>query len=123
MTHYISRENITFSEAIRICVRSSYLLSFMDIFASEATATWHFTNFVFCIVLKSTAYFSDPDCTVYTCVHIHICVYTRTHPLNGPLSGTTRVGRYQKGKTNLDFTEARDSEWQWYQLGRMQVCT
>jgi len=30
---------------------------------------------------------------------------------------------YQKGKTNLDFTEARDSEWQWHQLGRMQVCT
>jgi len=22
-----------------------------------------------------------------------------------------------KGKTNLDFTEARDSEWQWHQLG------
>jgi len=26
---------------------------------------------------------------------------------------TTRVSQYQKGKTNLDFTEARDSEWQW----------
>jgi len=24
--------------------------------------------------------------------------------------------------TNLDFTEARDSEWQWHQLGRTQVC-
>ena len=23
----------------------------------------------------------------------------------------------------LDFTEARDSEWQWHQLGQMQVCT
>jgi len=32
------------------------------------------------------------------------------------------VGRYQEGKTNLDFTEARDSEWQWHQLGHMQVC-
>jgi len=41
----------------------------------------------------------------------------------GPLSGTTRVSRYQKGKTNLDFTEARDNEWQWRQLGHMQVCT
>jgi len=30
---------------------------------------------------------------------------------------------YQKGKTNLDFTEARDSEWQWHQPGHMQVCT
>jgi len=42
---------------------------------------------------------------------------------NGPLSGTTQVSRYQRGKTNLDFTEARDSERQWHQLGRMQVCT
>jgi len=33
------------------------------------------------------------------------------------------VSRYQKGKTSLDFTEARDSEWQWHQLGNMQVCT
>jgi len=33
------------------------------------------------------------------------------------------VGRYQKGKTNLDFTEARDSEWQWHQLGHVQICT
>jgi len=32
------------------------------------------------------------------------------------------VSRYQKGKTNLDFTEAKDSEWQWHQLGHMQVC-
>jgi len=39
------------------------------------------------------------------------------------LSGTTQVSRYQKGKTNLDFTGARDSGWQWHQLGRMQVCT
>jgi len=38
--------------------------------------------------------------------HIH------THPFNGLLSGATRVSWYQKGKTNLDFTEARDSEWQ-----------
>ena len=35
------------------------------------------------------------------------------HPFNGPFSGTTQLGRYQKGKTKLDFTEARDSEWQW----------
>jgi len=42
---------------------------------------------------------------------------------NVPLSGTTRVSWYQKGKTSLDVTEARDSEWQWHQLGHMQVCT
>jgi len=32
------------------------------------------------------------------------------------------VSWYQKGKTNLDFTEAIDNEWQRHQLGRMQVC-
>jgi len=37
---------------------------------------------------------------------------SNTHPFYGPLFGTTRVSQYQKGKTNLDFTEARDSEWQ-----------
>ena len=46
-----------------------------------------------------------------------------THPFNGPSSVTTCVSRYQRGKTSLDFTEARDSEWQWHLLGHMQVCT
>jgi len=58
------------------------------------------------------------------------CTLTRhnstinTHPFNGPLSGTTQVGRYQKGKTNLDFTEARGvsgSGISWAIC--MQVCT
>jgi len=59
--------------------------------------------------------------------HTHTRTHARTytHPFNCPFSGTTQVSRYQKGtcKTNLDFTEARDSEWQWHQLGHMQVCT
>ena len=42
-------------------------------------------------------------------------------PFNGLFSRTTWVSRYQKGKTNLDFTGARDSEW--HQLSHMQVCT
>jgi len=48
-----------------------------------------------------------------------LCIqyYTHTHKFNGPFSRTIRVGRYQKGKTNVDFTEARDSEWQWHHLG------
>ena len=57
------------------------------------------------------------DVLVYTCN-----THTHTHTFNGPLSGTTRVSRYQKGNTNRDFTEARDSEWQWHQLDHMQVC-
>jgi len=56
-------------------------------------------------------------CISITHTHAH------THTFNGILSRTTRVGQYQKGQTNLDFTEARDSEWQWHQLGHMQVCT
>jgi len=48
---------------------------------------------------------------------------THTHTFNGPFSRTTWVSRYQKGETNLNFTEARGSEWQLHQLGHMQVCT
>jgi len=33
------------------------------------------------------------------------------------------VSRYQKVKTNLDFTGARDGERHWRQLGHMQVYT
>ena len=50
-------------------------------------------------------------------------IFLYTRPFNGHFCGTTRVSRHQKGKTNLDFTEARDSEWQWHHLGHMQVCT
>ena len=56
--------------------------------------------------------------TRYTNTHTR----TQTHPFNGPLSGTPQVSRYKKGKTNPDFTDTRDSEWQWHQLGHMQVC-
>ena len=56
-----------------------------------------------------------------TLTHTH--THTHTHTFNGPFFGTTQVSRYQKGKTNLDFSEARDSEWPWHQLGHMQVCT
>jgi len=35
------------------------------------------------------------------------------------LSGITRVIRYQTGEINLDFTEARDSEWQRHQVGTL----
>ena len=60
---------------------------------------------------------------VHIHTHTHAHTHTHTHPFNSPFSRTTWVGRYQKGKTNLDFTEARDSEWQWHQLDHMQVCT
>ena len=53
----------------------------------------------------------------------YLNTHTHTHLFNGPFSGTTWVSQYQKGKSNLDFTEARDSEQQWHPLGHMQVCT
>jgi len=50
--------------------------------------------------------------------------HTRT-PFNVSFPGLPRQAStgYQKGKSNLDFTEARDTECQCYQLGHMQVCT
>ena len=63
------------------------------------------------------------DTVIKISVTTHTRTHTHTHTFNGPLSGTTQVSRYQKGKTNLDFTLIRDSEWQCNQLGHMQVCT
>ena len=64
---------------------------------------------------------------VYPVLYHALGTHTHTRLMalfpNGPFSGTTQVSQYQKGKTNLDVTEARDSEWQWHQLGHMQVCT
>ena len=54
------------------------------------------------------------------------CIFMQNckHTFNSPLSGAVLVSRYQRGKTSLlDFTEARDGEWQWHQLGHMQVFT
>jgi len=43
--------------------------------------------------------------------HTHARTHTHTHArFNGPLSKTTQVSRYQKGKNNLDFTKARKNE-------------
>ena len=72
---------------------------------------------VWCITDTSNQFMPPTICSMSSTGSTH------THPFNGPFSGTTQVSRYQKGKTNLDFTEARDSEWQWHQLGYMQVCT
>ena len=47
---------------------------------------------------------------------------TYTH-LMALCPGLPRWAGTRKVKTNLDFTEARDSEWQWHQLGHMQSCT
>ena len=39
--------------------------------------------------------------------------HTHTHTFNGPLSGTTQVSRYQKGKTNLEQETVSGSGISW----------
>jgi len=85
------------------------------------TITWKRGNSVATAKFRDSK-FHSPQKTVRHS-NVNMMLTTHTHPFNGPMPGTTQVSQYQKGKTNLDFAEARDSEWQWHQLGYMQVCT
>jgi len=64
---------------------------------------------------------------VHGTIHLIACNYAKYSQIKKNFTGrhthTRLMSRYQKGKTNLDFTGARDSGWQWNLLGRMQVCT
>ena len=100
---------------IRKCGQCSYFAICIWMDAWEITWNRRFLGDSWCAIVQTSADFND--LLQYTLV-----IPPHTHPFNGPFSGTTQVSRYQKGKTNLDFTEARDSEWQWHQLGHMQVC-
>ena len=80
-------------------------------------------NFICHIYAYASASTSHTRTHTRTHARTHTRTHTHTHPFNGPFSGTTRVIRYQKGEINVDFTEARDSEWQWHQLGHMQVAS
>ena len=73
------------------------------------------TSFKLAVIHTVTSYFQSA--TYFMLPTVKLLHY------NTRLSGTTWVSQYQKGKTYPDFTEARDSEWQWHQLGHMQVCT
>ena len=55
---------------------------------------------------------------VIACVCFH-SVFRNDGPL--ALIFCTCVSQYQKSKTNLDFTEARDTQWQWHQLTRRNL--
>jgi len=48
-------------------------------------------------------------CHVYFTINLltHLLAYYWHHPFNGPLSRTTWVSRYKKGKTSLNLKEAR----------------
>ena len=94
-------------------LQSAFVL--VSVSLAEVAALWY----------KSSACVAAPcaHSVLYVMLACYFQVRMNIHPFNGPLSGTTRVSQYQKGKTSLNFTEARDSEWQWRQLGHMQVCT
>jgi len=81
--------------------------------------------YLHCLRTDTTASFTEYETQVgnSNATHVKMFTLTHTHQFNGPLSRTTQASRSQKGKTNLNFTETRDSEWQWHQLGHMQVCT
>jgi len=56
--------------------------------------------------------------------HMVMMQHTHMHTLvlrpSGPCPG---LPKWAGKRTNLYFTEARDSEWQWHQLVHMQICT
>jgi len=70
--------------------------------------------------LRPVSHHSTLPCTAFIRQNWQYKTHTHTH---AHTRLTAQVSRYQKDKTNLEFTVARDSEWQWHQLGHMQVCT
>ena len=76
--------------------------SFSDV--SSLLLCWHIY-----IILVSLNWLKTESICLYTWQKAYDVrsTHTHTHPFNGPFSGITQVSRYQKGKTNLDFTEAR----------------
>jgi len=59
----------------------------------------------------------------HTHTRTHAHTHTHIHPSYGPTVLCPGLPGWGGTRTNLDFTEARDSEWQWHQLGHMQICT
>ena len=91
------------------CIKTS-------IFCFNIDVSYHQTNYLNFLMFGASHINLKRTKNVYfRCWHTH-CGLTGLCPR---LPG---VSRYQTGKTDLDFTEVRDSEWQWHQLGHMQVC-
>ena len=78
----------------------------------------------YCMFRAAVSVLVGPCCPApLNCNNADVYTVVLLQPFNGLFSRTIWVSRYQKGKTSLDFTGARDSEWQWHQLGHVQVCT
>jgi len=74
-------------------------------------------NIVKCSLMSIT------DNLYHMCMHIRTHACTHTHVKLRPSGLCPGLPGWAGTRTNLDFTEARDSEWQWHQLGHMQICT
>ena len=91
--------NIFVSRVKRIRRPPCHYIAAIAVIATErANRKRHFPNLIYSFLVNNLH------------MHTHLTALFRT----------TRVSQYQKGKTNLDFTEETDNEWQWHQLGHMQ---
>jgi len=106
-----------------VCICCSFYDLVMEMIADRSSAVLDVESDVKLCSIKVYNLSRISRLTVTVKLYLQPSNHTHPHLFNGPFSGTTQVSRYQKGKTNLNFTEARDNEWQWHQLGRMQVCT
>ena len=79
-----------------------------------------------CFVRDEFASFNSASwrqkCTTQTSL-TDIINITTLQPFNRLFSTTTWVSRQQKGRTILDFNEARDDGWQWHQLTMIMMVT
>jgi len=120
-----------------LCVLAGATMLLLNLQMMTNTTTISTRPSEFCTVLHTLSFVANSS-DIFTCNSICVVGFfllvsvgmflgkqavEHTHPFNGSLSGTTQVSQYQKDETNPDFTEARDSEWQWHQLSHMQVCT
>ena len=76
-------------------------------------------QFLGCHPLKYIRLYKQQMTQQHGAADLSACHFDHTHTrLTALFPGLPRWA-----STNLDFTEARDSEWQWHQLRHMQVCT
>jgi len=112
-------------------IDSQVIISYISMFYSDFRSRWSICCVPSCqsqwtvILNNKKQRKKNNNATKYpkSCLHDMARTTTLLQPFNGLFSRTTWVSRYQKGKTNLDITGARNSEWQWHQLDHMQVCT
>ena len=115
-SNFYSNSQSSWNESVTYCRRVTCKVHTAAKISTEVSST---TN----LITDSASVIGNCCPVIISTAETNTHTHTHTHTFNGHLSGTTRVSRYQKGETNLDFTEARDSEWQWHRLGHMQVCT